>query len=99
EDQEIEVLKVDNSRVRTEQLAKLDKLRAERDEDACQAALARLTEAASGGASSDMDNNLLALAIDAARAYASIGEISDALEKVYGRHKAEIKTLSGVYRQ
>ncbi len=99
EDQEIDVLKVDNSRVRTEQLAKLDKLRAERDEDACQAALTRLTEAASGGAASDMDNNLLALAIDAARAYASIGEISDALEKVYGRHKAEIKTLSGVYRQ
>ena len=99
EDQEIEVLKVENSRVRAEQLAKLETLRAERDEEACQAALARLTEAASGGPSSDLDNNLLALAIDAARARASIGEISDALEKVYGRHKAEIKTLSGVYRQ
>ena len=99
EDQEIEVLKVENSRVRAEQVAKLEKLRAERDEDACQAALSRLTAAAEGGPSSDLDNNLLALAIDAARAQASIGEISDALEKVYGRHKAEIKTLSGVYRQ
>ena len=99
EDQEIEVLKVENSRVRAEQVAKLAKLRAERDEQACQAALDRLTEAASGGPSSDLENNLLALAIDAARAKASIGEISDALEKVYGRHKAEIKTLSGVYRQ
>ena len=99
EDQEIEVLKVENSRVRAEQVAKLEKLRAERDEEACQAALARLTAAAEGGPSSDLDNNLLALAIDAARAQASIGEISDALEKVYGRHKAEIKTLSGVYRQ
>ena len=99
EDQEIEVLKVENSRVRTEQLAKLAKLRAERDEDACQAALARLTESAAGGASPDLENNLMALAIDAARANASIGEISDALEAVYGRHKAEIRTLSGVYRQ
>ena len=99
EDQEIEVLKVENSRVRAEQVAKLEKLRAERDEEACQAALARLTAAAEGGPSSDLDNNLLALAIDAARVQASIGEISDALEKVYGRHKAEIKTLSGVYRQ
>ncbi len=99
EDQEIEVLKVENSRVRAEQVAKLEKLRAERDDDACTAALDKLTAAAAGEASSDLDTNLLALAIDAARAKASIGEISDALEKVYGRHTAEIKTLSGVYRQ
>lgn len=101
EDQEIEVLKVENSRVRAEQLAKLEQLRAERDETACQAALAELTRAAAatGAAGEDgLGNNLLALAIDAARAKATLGEISDALEKVYGRHQAEIRTISGVYR-
>lgn len=101
EDQEIEVLKVENSRVRAEQLAKLEQLRAERDEAACQAALAELTRAAgaTGTAGEDgLGNNLLALAIDAARAKATLGEISDALEKVYGRHQAEIRTISGVYR-
>ncbi|WUI26358.1 methylmalonyl-CoA mutase [Mycobacterium sp. NBC_00419] len=101
EDQEIEVLKVENSRVRTEQLAKLAQLRSERDEAACQAALDELTRAAgaSGSAGDDgLGNNLLALAIDAARAKATLGEISDALEKVYGRHQAEIRTISGVYR-
>ncbi|WP_167102387.1 methylmalonyl-CoA mutase [Mycobacterium sp. DL592] len=101
EDQEIEVLKVENSRVRAEQLAKLVQLRSERDETACQAALDELTRAAgaSGSAGDDgLGNNLLALAIDAARAKATLGEISDALEKVYGRHQAEIRTISGVYR-
>ncbi|WP_125078526.1 methylmalonyl-CoA mutase [Mycobacterium sp. P7213] len=101
EDQEIEVLKVENSRVRAEQLAKLQALRAERDESACQAALAELTRAAGASGQSGEDglgNNLLALAIDAARAKATLGEISDALEKVYGRHQAEIRTISGVYR-
>jgi methylmalonyl-CoA mutase len=101
EDQEIEVLKVENSRVRAEQLAKLEQLRAERDETATQAALAELTRAAgeSGVAGEDgLGNNLLALAINAARAHATVGEISDALEKVYGRHVAEIRTISGVYR-
>jgi methylmalonyl-CoA mutase len=101
EDQEIEVLKVENSRVRAEQIAKLERLRAERDEDATQAALAELTRAAAatGQAGPDgLGNNLMALAIDAARAHATVGEISDALEKVYGRHVAEIRTISGVYR-
>ncbi|MGN5240145.1 MULTISPECIES: methylmalonyl-CoA mutase [unclassified Rhodococcus (in: high G+C Gram-positive bacteria)] len=93
----IEVLKVDNTKVRAEQLAKLEKLRAERDEDATQAALAELTRAAAS-TEGGMENNLLALAIDAARAKATGGEISDALEKVYGRHQAEIRTISGVYR-
>ena len=94
---EIEVLKVENSRVRKEQLEKLDRLRADRDSDAVEAALAELSRAAAtteGG----MENNLLALAIDAARANATVGEISEALEKVYGRHQAEIRTISGVYR-
>lgn len=97
EDHEIEVLKVENSKVRAEQIAKLEQLRAERDEAATQAALAELTRAAAS-TEGGMENNLLALAIDAARAKATVGEISDALEKVYGRHQAEIRTISGVYR-
>jgi len=101
EDHEIEVLKVENSRVRAEQIAKLERLRAERDNDATEAALAELTRAAAatGTAGEDgLGNNLLALAINAARAQATVGEISDALEKVYGRHQAEIRTIAGVYR-
>jgi len=101
EDHAIEVLKVENSRVRAEQLAKLQQLRAERDQSQVDAALAELTRAAAeDGAAGDggLGNNLLALAIDAARAKATVGEISDALEKVYGRHQAEIRTISGVYR-
>lgn len=97
EDHEVEVLKVENSRVRAEQLEKLRQLRADRDPDAVERALAELTRAA-GSSEGGMANNLLALAIDAARAKATVGEISDALEKVYGRHQAEIRTLSGVYR-
>jgi methylmalonyl-CoA mutase len=92
EDHEIEVLKVENSRVRAEQLAKLAQLRADRDPAAVDAALAELTRAAGS------EGNLLALAIDAARAKATVGEISDALEKVWGRHQAEIRTIAGVYR-
>lgn len=101
EEPDIEVLKVENSRVRAEQLEKLTRLRAERDDAAVQSALAELTRAAarSGPAGEDgLGNNLLALAIDAARASATVGEISDALERVYGRHQAEIRTISGVYR-
>ena len=97
EDQEVEVLKVENSKVRGEQLEQLKTLRANRDSDAVEAALANLTRAAAddqGG----MDNNLMALAIEAARHQATVGEISEALEKVYGRHQAEIRTISGVYR-
>ena len=92
EDHPIEVLKVENSRVRAEQIAKLQQLRADRDQSAVDAALAELTRAAGG------EGNLLALAIDAARAKATVGEISDALEKVWGRHAAEIRTIAGVYR-
>lgn len=101
EDHEIEVLKVENSRVRAEQLAKLEQLRADRDPAAVEAALADLTRAAGvhgPGGEDGLGNNLLALAINAARAKATVGEISDALEKVYGRHQAEIRTISGVYR-
>ncbi|OBG70708.1 MULTISPECIES: methylmalonyl-CoA mutase [unclassified Mycobacterium] len=105
EDQEVEVLKVENSRVRAEQLAKLQELRAGRDQAAVDAALAELSRAAAAhsgaagkGDRDGLGNNLLALAIDAARAKATVGEISDALEKVYGRHQAEIRTIAGVYR-
>ena len=89
----IDVLKVDNSSVRTQQIEKLKRLRAERDEARTQAALAALT------AGARENGNLLALAIDAARAMATVGEISDALEKVFGRHRAEIKSISGVYKR
>ncbi|MGB0435710.1 MAG: methylmalonyl-CoA mutase [Mycobacterium sp.] len=98
-DHEIEVLKVENSRVRAEQIAKLERLRADRDDAATHTALAELTRAAAAtGGPDGLGNNLLALAINAARAKATVGEISDALEKVYGRHQAEIRTIAGVYR-
>ena len=102
EDQEIEVLKVENSRVRAEQIAKLQQLRTDRDQDAVDAALDELARAADvgrrrGGSDTD-EGNLLELAINAARAKATVGEISDALEKVWGRHQAEIRTIAGVYR-
>ncbi|MFC9594109.1 methylmalonyl-CoA mutase [Streptomyces sp. NPDC056944] len=91
-DEQIDVLKVDNSSVRAQQVAKLRRLREERDETACRDALDALTRAAGG------DGNLLELAVRAARAKATVGEISDALEKVYGRHAGQIRTISGVYR-
>ncbi|SHN05992.1 methylmalonyl-CoA mutase [Actinacidiphila paucisporea] len=97
-DEDIDVLKVDNSSVRTRQLAKLRRLRDQRDEGACQAALRALTEAAGRDPGPDLEGNLLALAVSAARAMATVGEMSDALEKVYGRHAGRIRTISGVYR-
>ncbi len=93
EEDDIEVLKIENAEVRAAQLAKLDQLRFERDQADVDAALHALTNAADRG-----EGNLLALAIDAARAKATVGEISDALEKVYGRHVATIRTIEGVYR-
>jgi methylmalonyl-CoA mutase len=98
-DEDIEVLKVDNSAVRGRQIEKLRLLRAERDEAACQDALHALTRAAESGPGRGLEGNLLALAVDAARARATVGEISDALEKVYGRHAGQIRTISGVYRR
>jgi methylmalonyl-CoA mutase len=103
-DEDIDVLKIDNRVVREQQIAKLRRLRAERDEPNCRAALDRLTAAAArpgeaGGGSGGDAGNLLALAIDAARAKATVGEISDALEKVFGRYTGHIRTISGVYRQ
>lgn len=87
----IDILEVDNAAVRDAQIARLNKMREDRDEAKCQAALDALTKGAEG------TDNLLALAVDAARARASVGEISDAMEKVFGRHRAEVKSVSGVY--
>ncbi|HLS98221.1 MAG: methylmalonyl-CoA mutase [Porticoccaceae bacterium] len=89
---EIDVLDIDNTKVRESQIARLTRVRAERDGAACQAALDRLSQAGESG-----QGNLLALAVDAARLRASVGEISDALEKSWGRHRAQQRTISGVY--
>ncbi len=98
----LEVHKVDNRAVRASQIAKLEQLRLERDPAAVQQALAALTAAGAAAGDTevggDLSNNLLALAVDAARVKATVGEISDALEKVFGRHTAVIRTISGVYR-
>jgi methylmalonyl-CoA mutase len=90
----VELLRIDNAAVRQLQIDKLARLKRERDPGTLEAALAALTRSAAGG-----NGNLLALAIDAARAKATVGEISSALEQVFGRHRAEIKTISGVYQR
>lgn len=90
----LEILDIDNTAVREAQIARLKKLRAERDEAACQRALDALTECARTG-----KGNLLELAVDAARARASLGEISLAMEKVFGRYQATIRSINGVYRE
>ncbi|MCV2877899.1 methylmalonyl-CoA mutase [Sedimentimonas flavescens] len=87
----IDILDIDNVKVREAQIARLTKMRAERDEAKCQAALTELTRRAKEG------GNLLEGAVEAARARASVGEISMAMEEVFGRHRAEVKTLAGVY--
>ncbi|MDX6750927.1 methylmalonyl-CoA mutase [Geminicoccaceae bacterium 1502E] len=92
EPEHVEVLKVDNSTVRARQLEKLEQLRRERDEKACQAALEVLTQSAASGA-----GNLLELAVEAARAKATVGEITSAMERVWGRHTAQIRSIAGVY--
>ena len=90
-ERDLAVLKVDAAEVRARQIDKLKRLRAERDERATQAALAALTEGARGRA------NLLQLSLEAARAKATVGEISLAMEKAFGRHVAEVRAISGVY--
>jgi methylmalonyl-CoA mutase len=93
DDRAVDVLKVDNSKVRSQQIAKLRKLKAERDPAKLQEALDALTRAATG------NGNLLELAVEAARAKATVGEISSALEKAFGRHVASIKAITGVYKR
>ncbi|GGK30042.1 methylmalonyl-CoA mutase [Salinarimonas ramus] len=90
----VDVLRVDNANVRQLQLDKLARLRAERDQGAVDAACAALSKAAETG-----EGNLLALAVEAGRAKATVGEISAALETVWGRHRAEIRSISGVYKR
>ncbi|MEL6618605.1 MAG: methylmalonyl-CoA mutase [Pseudomonadota bacterium] len=91
QEDEIDILDIDNAAVRDAQIARLERIRQTRDEAACQAALDELTRRAQEG------GNLLEGAVEAARARASVGEISMAMEKVFGRHRAEVKTLAGVY--
>ena len=89
---EIEILEIDNQKVREAQIARIGRTRASRDQAACEAALGALEQAARSG-----EGNLLRLAVEAARARATVGEISMAMEKAFGRHRAEVKTLAGVY--
>jgi len=88
----LQILDVDNQKVRSEQLERLETIKAVRNSEKVKGALAKLSESAKTGA-----GNLLALAIEAARERATLGEISDALEKEFGRYKAQIKSFSGVY--
>lgn len=87
----VNVLRVDNAEVRASQIAQLEELKATRDQNQCQIALEELTNAA------EKNGNLLAASVKAARARATVGEISDALEKIFGRHRAEVRTISGVF--
>ncbi|GGI71993.1 methylmalonyl-CoA mutase [Deinococcus wulumuqiensis] len=92
QDTPVDVLDIDNAAVRESQIARLNRVRAERDTAAVQKALTALTEAARSST-----GNLLALSVEAMRVRCTLGEVSDALEKVWGRHQAEVRTLSGVY--
>ncbi|MEM9010415.1 MAG: methylmalonyl-CoA mutase [Pseudomonadota bacterium] len=88
----VDILDVDTDAVRASQVARLERIRATRDQAACDGALATLEEAATSG-----EGNLLALAVEAARTRATVGEISDAMERAFGRHEAAVQTLAGVY--
>jgi methylmalonyl-CoA mutase len=96
DEEPLDVRRVDNDDVYRQQIARLERLRAERDADDVRRSLAALTDAAR--AAGGQADNLLALAVDAARAKATVGEISGALEQVWGRHRATIRTISGVFR-
>ena len=91
-EEQIDILNIDNTAVRESQVRRLLSVRAERNEETCQATLSALTQAAACGT-----GNLLAFAVAAARARATVGEISDALEEIYGRHKAQVRSIAGVY--
>ncbi|HYI61179.1 MAG TPA: methylmalonyl-CoA mutase [Acidimicrobiales bacterium] len=91
--EQVDVLDIDNRAVLAQQVAKLERIRATRDEGACDKALAALREGSAG------DANLLALCVEAARARATVGEMSDAMEATFGRHTAQVRTLQGVYGQ
>ncbi|MCX2720404.1 methylmalonyl-CoA mutase [Lentiprolixibacter aurantiacus] len=97
EEETLQILEVDNAEVRRQQIARIEQLRAERDNDAVQKALQRLTLAAKAKSGNGKQENLLALALEAARAKATLGEISDALEVAFNRYKAKIQSFTGVY--
>lgn len=92
EQEQFEILDIDNTEVRRKQIERLDQIKQQRNEDACQAALEAIKEAARSG-----KGNLLGLSIVAARERATLGEISDAMEESFGRHKAQIRSIQGVY--
>ncbi len=92
QEEEIDVLRVDNAQVRSDQISRLEKLKSERDTEKCLEQLEALTRCAETG-----EGNLLALAVNAARAHATVGEISESIEKAFGRHIAEVRTISGVF--
>ena len=89
---DIDILNIDNKKVRQAQIARLERTRKLRDEKVCRASLEKLTQVAETG-----EGNILRFAIDAARARASVGEISSALEAAWGRHEAQTKMVSGIY--
>jgi methylmalonyl-CoA mutase len=91
EEDDLDIRDIDNDAVRAAQVNRLEKIKKQRDENNCSQALSNLEEVAAGG------GNLLAAAVEASRARATVGEISMAMEKVFGRHRAEVKTLAGVY--
>jgi methylmalonyl-CoA mutase len=91
QEDELDIRDIDNDAVRAAQVKRLENIKKERDEKTCSAALLNLEKAAEGG------DNLLAAAVEASRVRATVGEISMAMEKVFGRHRAEVKTLAGVY--
>ena len=93
----VDILQIDNVKVREGQISRLQQIRATRDAARVKAALEALTECARAGVAGEPTGNLLALSIEALRARATVGEVSDALEKVFGRHRADIQKVTGVY--
>lgn len=98
EKQSFEILQIDNQAVRREQIAQLEAVRRDRDEAQVRAALERITRACGQTGGKDMDSNLVALAVDAARKRATLGEISQAMEEQFGRYQSRIRSVSGIYR-
>ncbi|GAB2776373.1 methylmalonyl-CoA mutase [Rhabdobacter roseus] len=98
EPETIEIRDIDNQAVRLAQIKRLEEVKAGRNTERVQATLARLTEACTQAGGTDMPSNLLALAVEAARERATLGEISDAMEKIFGRYKAVIRSISGIYK-
>ena len=97
EEEEIDILEIDNTRVRSSQIERLKQIKAERNSEKVTAALNKITEIAKSNPDNSGDGNLLAAAIEAARERATLGEISDAMEKEFGRYQAQIRSISGVY--